>query len=163
MTRFGAVLTKTCQEWCSPLCHYTITDTRRWTKRCALRHLYDMPLCDGLQVIRSPIHGYGVIATRMFRKGEILCEGEGVLYNEDAEFDDTYSLVFDGDAMNPPIDEQVFYDLVCQTRWINHSCEPNTTVDSRQTSASGGVVDGQPRHCCWRRTHLRLCIYCTVC
>jgi uncharacterized protein len=90
-----------------------------------------MPLCDGLQVIRSPIHGYGVIATRAFRKGETLCEGEGVIYHEDAEFDDTYSLVFDGDVMDPPIDEQVFYDLVCQTRWINHSCDPNTSVDSR--------------------------------
>jgi SET domain-containing protein len=25
----------------------------------------------------------------------------------------------------------MFWDLACQSRWINHSCEPNSIVDSR--------------------------------
>jgi SET domain len=93
-------------------------------------HSLRMPLPEGLKVIRSNIHGYGVIATRSFAKGERLLVGEGIVYDEDADFDDTYALVFDGDIMQPPTDASVFYDLVCQARWINHSCDPNTQVDS---------------------------------
>lgn len=89
-----------------------------------------MPLCDGLKVVRSAIHGYGVIATRPFAAGDVLLQGEGVVYRDEDEFDDTYCLVFDGDVLQPPTDEQIFYDLTCQSRWINHSCEPNTQVDS---------------------------------
>lgn len=89
-----------------------------------------MAFVDGLRVIRSPIHGYGIVALRAFAKGEVVCTGEGILYDEDAEFDDTYALIFDGDTVEPAVAGSVFYDLVCQTRWINHSCEPNTEIET---------------------------------
>lgn len=85
-----------------------------------------MPLLDGLRVVNSKIHGYGVVATRPFRPGEILCYGDGVLYSGDAEFDDTYALVLPAEDAGGG--EQLFWDLVCQTRWLNHSCDPNTEV-----------------------------------
>jgi hypothetical protein len=85
-----------------------------------------MPLLDGLQVVSSKIHGYGVVATRPYRVGEILCYGDGVLYRSDAEFDDTYSLILPSDESDDG--KPLFWDLVCQTRWFNHSCDPNTEV-----------------------------------
>lgn len=86
-----------------------------------------MPLLEGLRVIQSNIHGYGVVATRPFAKDATLCHGDGVLYDEDAEFDDTYALIL---PLDDAEDTQMFWDLVCQTRWFNHSCEPNTEVMS---------------------------------
>jgi hypothetical protein len=94
--------------------------------RARLMKMLGMPLFDGLQVVSSKIHGYGVVATRPFRSGEILCYGDGVLYGADAEFDDTYALVLS--AEDSGHGEQLFWDLVCQTRWFNHSCDPNTEV-----------------------------------
>ncbi|HUS33705.1 MAG TPA: SET domain-containing protein-lysine N-methyltransferase [Kofleriaceae bacterium] len=88
-----------------------------------------MPLLDGLRVVHSKIHGYGVIATRRFVAGELVCFGDGVLYPEDAEFDDTYALILDGEDSGKG--ETLFWDLACQTRWFNHACEPNTEVCSR--------------------------------
>lgn len=88
-----------------------------------------MPLLDGLKVVASSIHGYGVVTTRMFKKDEIVCFGDGVLYKEDDDFDDTYALVLPGEDSG--LGEQFFWDLVCQTRWFNHSCEPNTDVMSK--------------------------------
>lgn len=88
-----------------------------------------MPLLDGLRVVHSKIHGYGVITTRRFRAGELICFGDGVLYSEDAEFDDTYALILERD--NAGKDDTVFWDLACQTRWFNHACDPNSEVCSR--------------------------------
>lgn len=85
-----------------------------------------MPLLDGLRVVSSAIHGYGVIATRSFFAGETVCFGDGVLYRPEDDFDDTYALILDG-----PGGEDVLWDLVDQTRWFNHSCAPNTEVRSR--------------------------------
>ena len=88
-----------------------------------------MPPMEGLRVVRSSIHGYGGVATRRYARDEILCYGDGVLYRADDEFDDTYSLVL------PPEDsgfgEPAYWDLTCQTRWFNHSCDPNTEVMAR--------------------------------
>jgi hypothetical protein len=89
-----------------------------------------MPLLDGLRVVKSSIHGYGVVTTRAFRAGELICFGDGVFYPADADFDDTYALIVD-DADGP-----VFWDLADQTRWFNHSCEPNTDVLSRREDAT---------------------------
>lgn len=92
-----------------------------------------MPLMNGLKVVLSKIHGYGVIATRPFSAGEILLYGDGVLYREQDDFDDTYALITpgyepgEGGEEGPPM----FFDLACQSRWINHSCDPNTAVDTR--------------------------------
>lgn len=85
-----------------------------------------MPLLDGLRVVHSNIHGYGVVATRPFRQGEIICYGDGMLYDSATEFDDTYALVLPGEDTDNG--KPLFWDLVCQTRWFNHSCDPNTDV-----------------------------------
>ena len=37
-----------------------------------------MPLLDGLKVIRSPIHGYGLVALRPFAAGDVMVRGDGV-------------------------------------------------------------------------------------
>ena len=89
-----------------------------------------MPLCDGLRVVKSGIHGYGAVTTRAFAKGEVVCFGDGVLYTEDAEFDDTYALILPTEDSGLP-GENFFWDLVDQTRWFNHSCDPNTEVLSK--------------------------------
>ncbi|MCG8418593.1 MAG: SET domain-containing protein-lysine N-methyltransferase [Proteobacteria bacterium] len=82
----------------------------------------------GLKVIRSKIHGYGVIALRPFREGETVAYGDGIVYTEDDDFDDTYSLILHyGEDESDP---QLLLDLTDQTRWINHSCDPNTEVDT---------------------------------
>jgi hypothetical protein len=86
----------------------------------------DVPLCDGVEVYASSIHGYGGRTTRAFRAGETVCFGDGVLYAQDDDFDDTYALIVDDDR-----GKAVFWDLVDQTRWFNHSCDPNTEVMSR--------------------------------
>jgi hypothetical protein len=88
-----------------------------------------MPLMSGLEVIRSSIHGYGVIATREFAAGSILLEGDGVLYRPDDDFDDTYALIVPGPGGDD--DAPWFWDLACQSRWINHACDPNTDVDTQ--------------------------------
>ncbi len=87
-----------------------------------------MPLLDGLRVVFSKIHGYGVVTTRPFSKGEIVCHGDGVLYKAEDDFDDTYALILPGE--DSPAGDPLFWDLVCQTRWFNHSCDPNTEVHS---------------------------------
>lgn len=88
---------------------------------------------NGLKVVLSSIHGYGVIATRSFSQGDVVVYGDGVLYREDDDFDDTYALITPGYETDPDGEEgpPMFWDLACQTRWINHSCDPNTAVDTR--------------------------------
>lgn len=86
-----------------------------------------MPQLDGVRVVRSKIHGYGLIAIRPFKAGEIIVYGDGYLYDEDDEFDDTYSLVY-SDANDRQEDPDRYYDLTDQTRWINHACGPNSEV-----------------------------------
>jgi SET domain-containing protein len=82
-----------------------------------------MPAIPGLRVVRSRIDGYGVVATRDFAAGEILAEVEGVLWREGDAVDDRYSLLM-GDGL--------FLDMVDQTRWINHSCDPNAEIELGQ-------------------------------
>jgi hypothetical protein len=95
----------------------------------ALWQIHAVPLADGLRVVASSIHGYGVVATRGFQRGELVCHGDGVLYRDGDVFDDTYALVLPGEDSG--LGDQIFWDLVDQTRWFNHSCEPNTEVFSR--------------------------------
>ena len=91
-----------------------------------------MPLLEGLTVVQSRIHGYGIIALRKFRRGDIVVFGDGILYREDDDFDDTYSLILPGYERTATGEEgpALYYDLTCQTRWINHCCDPNTEVDT---------------------------------
>ena len=97
---------------------------------------------EGLKVVRSSIHGYGLVTTRPFSTGEILLYGDGVLYREDDDFDDQYSLILPGYELGPDGEEgpPLFWDLACQSRWINHSCEPNCEVDSRWEADTRQVV-----------------------
>jgi SET domain-containing protein len=94
-----------------------------------------MPPLSGLRVVLSGIHGYGVVALRTFRAGDLITYGDGVVFTEDQEFDDEYALV-----LNNPRGEDlpsVYYDLADQTRWINHSCDPNSSVHSSWDEVAG--------------------------
>jgi len=80
-----------------------------------------MPRIPGLQVVRSSIDGYGVIALRAFAQDEIIAEVDGVAWRLGENVDDRYSL---------KVSDEVMFDMVDQTRWINHSCDPNAGVES---------------------------------
>ncbi len=88
-----------------------------------------MPLLDGLRVVHSKIHGYGVITERPFKAGELVCYGDGGLYKADEDFDDTYALILPGEDSG--LGDTLFWDLACQTRWFNHACDPNSEVRSK--------------------------------
>ncbi len=97
-----------------------------------------MPPLNGLIVANSKVHGYGLIAARAFAEGEEVLAGDGVLWQEDDDFVDSHALVLPGENGDPswPLDadgepRNFYYDLVDQSRWINHSCDPNTVVDGR--------------------------------
>ncbi len=96
-----------------------------------------MPIVSGLRVVRSAVHGYGVVAERRFARGEVVIRAEGFIYTEDETFDDTYALVLPTDDLPGMPGELIFYDLVDQSRWINHSCEPNTEVESALDPETG--------------------------
>lgn len=88
-----------------------------------------MPPMDGLRVVRSRIHGYGVVATRSFAAGEVITQIDGILFRDDDETDDRGTLWLEGD---------LYLDILDQMRWLNHSCDPNIWID-------GGVrEDGTP-------------------
>jgi SET domain-containing protein len=81
-----------------------------------------MPPIPGLRVVTSGIHGYGVVAERDFAPGEVVAVVEGILWNSEMEDrDDRYSLW---------LDEDWYYDMVDQTRWMNHSCDPNCEIEA---------------------------------
>jgi uncharacterized protein len=80
-----------------------------------------VPLLDNIRVYRSPIHGYGVVARRDIQPDEVIAEVEGVMYRAAELGDDTYCLW---------VDDDTYFDMVDQTRWINHSCDPNAEVDA---------------------------------
>ncbi len=80
-----------------------------------------MPPLTGLRVVRSSIHGYGVISTRPFAAGEMIIEVDGVAQRLEEIVDDEYCLW---------ITDELYFDMVDQTRWINHSCTPNAEVDT---------------------------------
>ena len=87
-----------------------------------------MPRVPGLRVVRSPIHGYGVVAAKAFEENEVIAEVDGVAWRDGDGVDDRYSLW---------LEDGLYFDMVDQTRFINHSCDPNAWVD-------GGITaDGQ--------------------
>ncbi|MBC8132328.1 MAG: SET domain-containing protein-lysine N-methyltransferase [Deltaproteobacteria bacterium] len=75
-----------------------------------------MPLLKDLRVVRSSIDGYGVVAMRTFAAGEVIADVDGVAWRDGDAVDDRYSLW---------IEDGLYFDMVDQTRWINHSCDPN--------------------------------------
>jgi SET domain-containing protein len=80
-----------------------------------------MPPLPGLQVVRSRIHGYGVVATRPFAADEVIAEVDGVALRLEEVVDDEYCLW---------VTDELYFDMVDQTRWINHSCAPNGVVQT---------------------------------
>jgi hypothetical protein len=90
-----------------------------------------MPSVPGLRVVHSSIHGYGCVATRDFAPGEVIADVDGVPYRfaEIADGDDDYCLW---------IHDDMYFDMVDQTRWINHSCAPNAAVEGEE-EADGRV------------------------
>jgi hypothetical protein len=106
-----------------------------------------MPPAADLAVVRSKIHGYGMVARRRFAAGEVVVVGDGVPYHDGDAFDDTYALVFPAEDGGPAFAADVaadpealmYFDLVDQTRWINHCCEPNTRVDARWDVDAGAT------------------------
>ena len=80
-----------------------------------------MPLVDGLRVFKSSIHGYGLIATRGYREGEFIADVDGVPLRRSELTNDDYCLL---------INDDLFFDMVDQTRWINHSCDPNAEIEA---------------------------------
>jgi SET domain-containing protein len=87
-----------------------------------------MPKVAGLRVVRSPIDGYGVISLKTFSEGDVIAEVDGVAWRDGDDVDDRYSLW---------IEEGLYFDMVDQTRFINHSCNPNAWVET------GITDDGQ--------------------
>ncbi len=83
----------------------------------------------GLRVIRSPVEGYGVITTRARKRGSVICDVDGVMWLAKEKRDDKYSLI---------LEPGVFFDMVDQTRWVNHSCEPNVVVEAGVTRDGNG-------------------------
>ena len=95
--------------------------------------------------------------TRTFTKGDTVCFGDGVLYREDDDFDDTYALILPGEDSG--LGANFFWDLVDQTRWFNHSCDPNSEVLSKwdhEAQHVSRVVGRAARHPGRRRDHVRL-------
>ena len=88
-----------------------------------------MPLLKDLRVVRSVIDGYGVVATRPFAPGELIADVDGVAWRDGDGVDDRYSLW---------IDDGLYFDMVDQTRWINHSCDPNAGLETG-VSETGAV------------------------
>lgn len=86
-----------------------------------------MPPSPGIRVVRSPIAGYGLVATRAFRADEVLFECDG-LVGRAQDFDDRYSVWIDGEW---------FFHVIDQTRWINHSCDPNVWIDAGLRDGAG--------------------------
>ena len=88
----------------------------------------------GLQVVRSHVEGYGVVATRRWRKGAVITNVDGVLWRKAEKRDDKYSLI---------LEDGVFFDMVDQTRWVNHSCEPNIVVEAGISRRGNGWAQMQ--------------------
>ncbi len=72
-------------------------------------------------MVRSAIDGYGVVAAKPFAEGDLICEIDGVTWKEGDDVDDRYSLW---------VENGLYFDMVDQTRYINHSCDPNAVVDA---------------------------------
>jgi uncharacterized protein len=79
-----------------------------------------MPQIPGLKTVRSSLHGYGLVALKDFKEGDLMADIEGVTWREGEWWDDRYTL---------RINNAVSFDMVDQTRWINHSCSANAEID----------------------------------
>jgi SET domain-containing protein len=107
--------------------------------------MHAMGRLEGLAVVRSKIHGYGIVTQRRFTAGERICFGDGVLWEDEEEFDDTYALILHsgdvaaGESPDPRPQRDLFWDLADQTRWLNHSCDPNSVVEAKWVPSKSTV------------------------
>lgn len=58
----------------------------------------------------------------------MVAEVEGILYREEDLGDDTYCLW---------VEEGSYFDMVDQTRWINHSCDANAEIEAELDGKGG--------------------------
>jgi uncharacterized protein len=93
-----------------------------------------VPRIPGLRVVRSPVHGYGVIATRAFKRGSVIANAEGILWRAEERRDDRYSLI---------LEPGIFFDMVDQLRWMNHSCRPSVIIEAGVTAKGNGWAQFQ--------------------
>jgi uncharacterized protein len=89
-----------------------------------------MPLIEGLRVTKSRIHGYGIVATRDYKAGDTVADVDGVPLRLSEVVDDEYCLW---------INDDMYFDMVDQTRWINHSCNPNCEIEGEEDPVDGRV------------------------
>jgi hypothetical protein len=61
------------------------------------------------------------VARHDIQPNEVIAEVDGVAYRREELGDDTYCLWIHDDC---------YLDMVDQTRWINHSCDPNAAVEA---------------------------------
>ncbi|HEY0192423.1 MAG TPA: SET domain-containing protein-lysine N-methyltransferase [Kofleriaceae bacterium] len=69
-----------------------------------------------------------MVATRAFGPDDVITDVDGVLVGNFVPSDDRYLLW---------LENEDYLDITDQTRWINHSCDPNVWID-------GGIRGGQP-------------------
>lgn len=87
-----------------------------------------VPIDSRIRVVRSSIQGYGVVARRDLVRREVIAEVDGMLYREEELEDDRYCLwIADG----------FYFDMVDQTCWINHSCDPNSEIEAELDGQGG--------------------------
>jgi hypothetical protein len=89
-----------------------------------------MPRIPGLQVVQSKVQGYGLITTKPRRIADV----EGILWRQEERRDDTHSLY---------LEPGIFFDMVDQTRWLNHSCDPNVLIEAGITDDGEGWAQVQ--------------------
>lgn len=90
-----------------------------------------VPPSPDFRVARSRVHGYGLFARRAFAEGEPVIAVDGVLLRNEEVGDSTHCLWFDDEHQ---------LDMVDQSRWINHSCQPNLrTLRSREGGEARAV------------------------
>jgi hypothetical protein len=102
--------------------------TETWIAHAKPCYVAAVPYAPGIRVFRSPIHGYGVRAVDGFQPGDTIADVEGVLYKEEELVDDRYCLW---------VDDGFYFDMVDQTRWINHACEPNAEIETELDGQGG--------------------------
>jgi hypothetical protein len=68
------------------------------------------------------------MALQRFEPGEVVADVEGILYTEEELQDDRYCLW---------VEDGYYFDMVDQTRWINHSHDPNVEVEAELDGKGG--------------------------
>jgi SET domain-containing protein len=99
-----------------------------WQKVAGALNDFSVPPLTNIRVVRSRIHGYGCVAKRDIEPNEVIAEVDGVVYSAAELGDDTYCLW---------VHQDCYFDMVDQTRWINHSCDPNAEVEAEEDGKGG--------------------------